>query len=59
MLTILDDVSFAVAAGETVAVVGAGLLGLGHQRLGLVLIGAGLVLVVAQLALDDVTPTTS
>ncbi|MFW5468532.1 DUF2568 domain-containing protein [Knoellia sp. CPCC 206435] len=49
----------ALAAGTAVAIVGAGLLGLEHQRFGLVLIGAGLVLVMAQLALDDVTPTTS
>ena len=46
----------ALAAGGAVGVVGAGLLGLGHQRFGLVLIGAGLVLVLAQIALDDVAP---
>ena len=37
----------ALAAGGAVGVVGAGLLGLGHQRF-------GLVLVLAQVALDDV-----
>ncbi|WP_404380814.1 DUF2568 domain-containing protein [Knoellia locipacati] len=47
----------ALAAGGAVGVVGAGLLGLGHQRFGLVLLGAGLVLVAAQLALDEAVPT--
>lgn len=47
----------ALASGGAVAVVGAGLLGLDHQRFGLVLIGAGLVLVGAQIALDDTVPT--
>jgi hypothetical protein len=46
----------ALAAGGAVGVVGAGLLGLGHQRFGLVLLGAGLVLVGAQIALDDAVP---
>lgn len=46
----------ALASGGAVGVVGAGLLGLGHQRFGLVLIGAGLVLVLAQLALDEAHP---
>ena len=52
----LPKVPRALAAGGAVGVVGAGLLGLGHQRFGLVLLGAGLVLVLAQLALDDVGP---
>lgn len=47
----------ALASGGAVAVVGAGLLGLEHTRFGLVLIGAGLVLVLAQLALDENVPT--
>ncbi len=46
----------ALASGGAVAVVGAGLLGLEHFRLGLVLIGAGLVLVLTQLALDENVP---
>ena len=46
----------ALASGGAVSVVGAGLLGLGHERFGLVLLGAGLVLVLAQMALDDVVP---
>jgi len=46
----------ALVSGGAVAVVGAGLLGLEHFRFGLVLIGAGLVLVLAQLALDDTVP---
>lgn len=46
----------ALASGGAVGVVGAGLLGLEHQRFGLVLIGAGLVLVLAQLALDESPP---
>ncbi|MEO7268368.1 MAG: DUF2568 domain-containing protein [Knoellia sp.] len=46
----------ALASGGAVAVVGAGLLGLDHTRFGLVLIGAGLVLVLAQLALDENVP---
>lgn len=49
----------ALASGGAVAVVGAGLLGLDHQRFGLVLIGAGLVLVLAQVALDEVVPTAA
>ncbi|EAQ00269.1 hypothetical protein JNB_08859 [Janibacter sp. HTCC2649] len=47
----------ALASGGAVALVGAGLLGLDHTRFGLVLIGAGLVLVLAQLALDESVPT--
>ncbi|MFC7487426.1 DUF2568 domain-containing protein [Knoellia sp. CPCC 206453] len=47
----------ALASGGAVAVVGAGLLSLEHTRFGLVLIGAGLVLVLAQLALDEDVPT--
>lgn len=50
----IPKVPRALASGGMVAVVGAGLLGLEHSRFGLVLIGAGLVLVLAQLALDDV-----
>ncbi|MEO6019579.1 MAG: DUF2568 domain-containing protein [Knoellia sp.] len=46
----------ALASGGAVAVVGAGLLGLEHFRFGLVLIGAGLVLVLAQVALDEHMP---
>jgi hypothetical protein len=46
----------ALASGGAVAVVGAGLIGLDHTRFGLVLIGAGLVLVMAQLALDENVP---
>ncbi|GAA4119608.1 hypothetical protein GCM10022415_19870 [Knoellia locipacati] len=46
----------ALVAGGAVASVGAGLLGQGHQRFGLVLLGAGLVLVAAQIALDDGLP---
>ncbi|MFC7489886.1 MULTISPECIES: DUF2568 domain-containing protein [unclassified Knoellia] len=46
----------ALAAGGAVAAVGAGLLGLDHSRFGVVLIGAGLVLVLAQLALDGNVP---
>ncbi|PRY51630.1 uncharacterized protein DUF2568 [Knoellia remsis] len=52
----IPKVPRALAAGGAVVVVGAGLLGLGHQRFGLVLLGAGLVLVLAQLALDDGPP---
>ena len=52
----IPKVPRALAAGGLVAVVGAGLLGLEHSRFGLVLIGAGLVLVLAQLALDDTVP---
>ncbi|KRE42307.1 DUF2568 domain-containing protein [Knoellia sp. Soil729] len=52
----IPKVSRALAAGGMVMVVGAGLLGLEHSRFGLVLIGAGLVLVLAQLALDDTDP---
>ena len=52
----IPKVPRALAAGGAVGVVGAGLLGLGNQQFGLVLIGAGLVLVLAQLALDDVGP---
>jgi hypothetical protein len=49
----------ALASGGMVVVVGAGLLGLEHSRFGLVLIGAGLVLVLAQLALDDTVPPSA
>jgi hypothetical protein len=52
----IPKVPRALVAGGAVGVVGAGLLGLGHQRFGLVLMGAGLVLVLAQMALDDVGP---
>lgn len=46
----------ALASGGAVAVVGAGLLALDHGRFGLVLIGSGIVLVLAQLALDEGAP---
>lgn len=49
----------ALASGGAVVVVGAGLMGLDHQRFGLVLVGAGLVLVLAQLALDDGVPPSA
>ena len=47
----------ALAAGGAVVAVGGGLLGQGHPRFGLVLLGAGLVLVAAQIALDDAEPS--
>lgn len=46
----------ALASGGAVALVGAGLMALDHTRFGLVLIGAGLVLVGAQIALDEGVP---
>ncbi|GGB74664.1 DUF2568 domain-containing protein [Knoellia flava] len=49
----LPKVVRALASGGGVAVVGAVLLGLGRERFGLVLLGAGLVLVLAQLVLDE------
>jgi len=49
----------ALASGGGVAVVGAGLLSLGRERFGLVLLGAGLVLVAAQLALDETSPAAA
>ena len=49
----LPRVVRALASGGGVAVVGAGLVGPGHERFGLVLLGAGLVLVLAQLVLDE------
>lgn len=52
----IPKVPRALASGGAVAVVGAGLLGLDHSRFGLVLIGSGLVLVLAQLALDESGP---
>lgn len=54
----LPKIPRALAAGTAVAIVGAGLLGLGHQRFGPVLIGAGPVLAWAQVALDDLSPST-
>lgn len=52
----IPKVPRALAAGGAVGVVGAGLLGLDHSRFGFVLIGVGLVLVLAQLALDGSAP---
>ncbi|KGN38254.1 hypothetical protein N803_10900 [Knoellia subterranea KCTC 19937] len=52
----IPKVPRALASGGAVSVIGAGLLGLGHNRFGLVLIGSGLVLVLAQLALDESQP---
>lgn len=53
----IPKVARALASGGAVALVGGGLVALDHPRFGLVLIGAGLVLVMAQLALDEsVTP---
>lgn len=49
----IPKVPRALASGGAVAVVGAGLLGLDHTRFGLALMGAGLALVLAQLALDE------
>lgn len=55
----IPKVPRALASGGMVAVVGAGLLGLDHTRFGLMLIGAGLVLVGAQIALDQTVPGTT
>ena len=52
----LAKVPRALASGAAVAAVGAGLLGVEHARFGMVLVGAGLVLVLAQLALDENVP---